>query len=216
MFPFAKLLRTAPARIAQAAAEALSRDAEASELGQSRRKAPISMFIFDRGRVAAAVLRDARSPSWGASSMLAGKKIMIEFSSPNTNKPLHLGHLRNNALGESLSRILKNAGAELRKVNHPNDRARPHLQVDAGLPVYGGGRTPKDEGLKGDHFVGKYYVLFNKLKEEDPRAEEKAQEMLLKWEQGDPEVLALWKTMKDWSWRVSRRRMRARGVLRSV
>ncbi len=198
MFPFAKLLRTAPARIAQAAAQALSLDSEAAGLGAVSAEGPYLNVHFNRGAVAAAVLRDALSPSWGSSSLLAGRKIMIEFSSPNTNKPLHLGHLRNNALGESLSRILKNAGAELRKVNHPNDRGVHICKSMLAYQVYGGGRTPKDEGLKGDHFVGKYYVLFNKLKEEDPQAEEKAQDMLLKWERGDPEVLALWKTMKDW------------------
>ena len=123
---------------------------------------------------------------------------MVEFSSPNTNKPLHLGHLRNDVLGESLSRILAAAGAEVRKINHPNDRGVHICKSMLAYQAYGEGRTPADEGLKGDHFVGKYYVLFNKLKEEDPAAEAKAQELLVKWEAGDPEVRSLWQKMKDW------------------
>jgi len=124
---------------------------------------------------------------------------MIEFSCPNTNKPLHLGHLRNNVLGESLSRIMKAAGAEVKKVNLINDRGIHICKSMLAYLAYGQGRTPEDEGLKSDHFVGKYYVLFNRLKEEDPFAEEKAQELLQKWEAGDPDVIALWEKMNKWA-----------------
>jgi arginyl-tRNA synthetase len=106
--------------------------------------------------------------------------------------------LRNDVLGESLSRILAAAGAEVRKINHINDRGVHICKSMLAYQAYGEGRTPADEGLKGDHFVGKYYVLFNKLKEEDPKAEEKAQELLVRWEAGDPEVRLLWQKMKDW------------------
>jgi arginyl-tRNA synthetase len=198
MFPYAKLLRTAPAQLAQALASAVTRDPDAAALGAAAAEGPYLNVRLNRAAVVRAVLRDAASPSWGSCGLLAGKKVMVEFSSPNTNKPLHLGHLRNNALGESLSRILGNAGAEVRKINHPNDRGVHICKSMLAYQAYGGGRTPADEGLKGDHFVGKYYVLFNKLKEEDPEAEAKAQGMLLAWEQGDPKVRALWQTMKDW------------------
>jgi len=198
MFPYAKLLRAAPAQVAQALASIVARDAEASSLGSAAAEGPYLNVRLNRAAVAREVLRDATSPDWGSCALLAGKKVMVEFSSPNTNKPLHLGHLRNNALGESLSRILRNAGAEVRKINHPNDRGVHICKSMLAYQAYGEGRTPADEGLKGDHFVGKYYVLFNKLKEEDPKAEEKAQDMLLAWEKGDPAVRSLWQTMKDW------------------
>jgi arginyl-tRNA synthetase len=198
MFPYAKLLRAAPAQVAQALAAIVARDPEAAALGAAAAEGPYLNVRLNRAAVAEAVLRDAASPAWGSCGLLAGKKVMIEFSSPNTNKPLHLGHLRNNALGESLSRILRRAGAEVRKINHPNDRGVHICKSMLAYQAYGGGRKPADEGLKGDHFVGKYYVLFNKLKEEDPKAEEKAQDMLLAWEKGDPAVRALWQDMKDW------------------
>jgi len=198
MFPYAKLLRAAPAQVAAALAAIVARDPEAARLGAALPEGPYLNVRLARGPEAAAVLAAAASASWGRTGSLAGKRVLVEFSSPNTNKPLHLGHLRNNVLGESLSRILGAAGAELRKVNHINDRGIHICKSMLAYERYGEGRTPAQEGLKGDHFVGKYYVLFNKLKEEDPKAEEQAQAMLLAWEQGDPAVRALWQKMKDW------------------
>jgi arginyl-tRNA synthetase len=198
MFPYAKLLRASPVQLAQALAEIIAKDPEAKALGRATAEGPYLNVRLDRASIVTAVLGESARPSWGSSSLLAGRKVMVEFSSPNTNKPLHLGHLRNDVLGESLARILAKAGAEVRKINHPNDRGAHICKSMLAYQVYGGGSTPESEGLKGDHFVGKYYVLFNKLKEEDPKAEEKAQEMLVKWEAGDPEVRSLWQRMKDW------------------
>jgi arginyl-tRNA synthetase len=198
MFPYAKLLRAAPAQVAQALAAIVARDPEAAALGRAAAEGPYLNVRLERVSVASSALKESASPSWGAASLLAGKKVMVEFSSPNTNKPLHLGHLRNDVLGESLSRILAKAGAEVRKINHINDRGVHICKSMLAYQAYGEGRTPEQEGLKGDHFVGKYYVLFNKLMEEDPKAEEKAQELLLRWENKDPEVRALWQKMKDW------------------
>jgi arginyl-tRNA synthetase len=198
MFPYAKLLRAAPAQVAQALALIIARDPEAASLGAAFAEGPYLNVRLSRAPVVAAILEAAASASWGRGSALDGKKVMVEFSSPNTNKPLHLGHLRNDVLGESLSRILAAAGAEVRKINHINDRGVHICKSMLAYQAYGGARTPTDEGLKGDHFVGKYYVLFNKLKEEDPEAEAKAQDLLVRWEAGDPEVRALWQRMKDW------------------
>jgi arginyl-tRNA synthetase len=198
MFPYAKLLRAAPAQVAQALAAIVARDPEAAALGRAAAEGPYLNVRLERVSVASSALKESASPSWGAASLLAGKKVMVEFSSPNTNKPLHLGHLRNDVLGESLSRILAKAGADVRKINHINDRGVHICKSMLAYQAYGEGRTPEQEGLKGDHFVGKYYVLFNKLMEEDPKAEEKAQELLLRWENKDPEVRALWQKMKDW------------------
>jgi arginyl-tRNA synthetase len=198
MFPYAKILRAAPAQLASALAAMIARDPENAALGTASAEGPYLNVRLSRVSTTAAALREAASPDWGKGSALSGRKVMVEFSSPNTNKPLHLGHLRNDVLGESLSRILAAAGAEVRKINHPNDRGAHICKSMLAYKAYGEGRTPEDEGLKGDHFVGKYYVLFNKLKEEDPDAERKAQDMLLEWEAGDPELRALWRLMRDW------------------
>jgi len=198
MFPYAKLLRAAPAQLAAALAASIARDPGTAALGSASAEGPYLNIRLRRDAIAAEALKEAASPGWGKGSLFAGKKVMVEFSSPNTNKPLHLGHLRNDVLGESLSRILAAAGAEVRKINHPNDRGAHICKSMLAYRAYGGGRTPADEGLKGDHFVGKYYVLFNKLKEEDPAAEGKAQELLVRWEAGDPEVRALWRQMRAW------------------
>lgn len=144
-----------------------------------------------------------------------GKKVMIEYSSPNTNKPLHLGHLRNNFLGFSVAEILKANGYDVKKVNLVNDRGIHICKSMLAYQKYGKGETPDSSGLKGDHLIGKYYVKFDKiykkhikelveagLDEEVAKKEapiiKKAQEMLKKWEAGDPEVIALWKKLNGW------------------
>ena len=146
---------------------------------------------------------------------LNGKKVMVEYSSPNTNKPLHLGHIRNNLLGFSVAEILAAAGYEVVKTNLVNDRGIHICKSMLAWQKFGNGETPNSSGLKGDHLVGKYYVLFDKEYKKQIEAliaagnsEEEskknapliveAQEMLLKWEAGDPDVISLWKTMNSW------------------
>ncbi len=124
---------------------------------------------------------------------------VIEYPSPNTNKPLHLGHLRNIALGMSLTRMLQAAGQTVYQVNLNNDRGIAMSKVMVAYQHLGEGRTPRDEGLKGDAFVGKYYVLYEKHKEAHPEWEEEAYELLRKWEAGDPSVRALWRKLRDWA-----------------
>lgn len=155
-----------------------------------------------------------QSPSFGFAPS-NGKKVMVEYSSPNANKPLHLGHLRNNFLGYSVSKILSAAGYDVRKVNLVNDRGIHICKSMLAYQLFGNGETPESAGLKGDHLVGKYYVLFDKeykkqieelqnqgLSEDDAKKKApviiQAQEMLLKWEQNDPETIALWKKMNGW------------------
>jgi arginyl-tRNA synthetase len=167
--------------------------------GKAKAIGPYLNIFLDRTDVATEILKRGESKNWNAYLPLAGRKVMVEFSCPNTNKPLHLGHLRNNVLGESLSRIMAAAGADVRKVNLINDRGIHICKSMLAYQLYGEGRSPEDEGLKSDHFVGKYYVLFNKLKAEDPKAEEKAQDLLRRWEAGDREVLSLWKKMNAWA-----------------
>jgi arginyl-tRNA synthetase len=146
---------------------------------------------------------------------LNGKKIMVEYSSPNTNKPLHLGHLRNNFLGRSIAEILKANGYDVFKTCIVNDRGIHICKSMIAWNRYGNQATPDSTGTKGDHFVGDYYVKFNdayKLEVEqliaegmDKAAAEKeapimkeAQQMLLDWENGKPEVIELWKKMNQW------------------
>ncbi len=144
-----------------------------------------------------------------------GKRLMVEYSSPNTNKPLHLGHVRNNLLGYSVAEILKAYGYDVIKANLVNDRGIHICKSMLAWQKFGEGETPASTGMKGDHLVGKYYVVFDKaykqeidtLKAEGQTEEEakknaplikEAQAMLLKWEAGDEEVINLWKTMNAW------------------
>ena len=143
------------------------------------------------------------------------KKVMIEYSSPNTNKPLHLGHIRNNLLGYSVAQILKANGHEVIKVNLVNDRGIHICKSMLAWLRFGEGETPESTGIKGDHLVGKYYVKFDQeykkeieaLVAEGMDADEakkqaplllEAQEMLRKWEAGEEETVALWRKMNDW------------------
>lgn len=144
-----------------------------------------------------------------------GRTIMVEFSSPNTNKPLHLGHIRNNLLGSSVANLLAANGHKVIKVNLVNDRGIHICKSMLAWKLTGNGRTPQSTGIKGDHLVGDYYVAFNNLykaqvdemvasgvsKEEAEKNApvlKEAQDMLFKWENGDKEVVSLWETMNSW------------------
>jgi arginyl-tRNA synthetase len=144
-----------------------------------------------------------------------GQKVMVEYSSPNTNKPLHLGHVRNNLLGYSVAEILLANGYEVTKVNLVNDRGIHICKSMLAWQLFGNGETPESSQLKGDHLVGKYYVIFDKeykkqiealidkgLTEDEAKKNapiiKEAQEMLLKWEAGDKEVIKLWSMMNGW------------------
>ena len=157
-------------------------------------------------------IRDTES--WG-NAPKNGRKVMVEYSSPNTNKPLHLGHIRNNLLGWSVSRILEAAGTEVVMANLVNDRGIHICKSMVAWLRYGNGATPDSTGQKGDHFVGDYYVRYDKayrdevkaleakgLSEDDAKKQApillEAQELLRKWEAGDQETRALWATMNAW------------------
>ncbi len=144
-----------------------------------------------------------------------GKKVMVEYSSPNTNKPLHLGHVRNNLLGYSVAQILAAAGYNVVKTNLVNDRGIHICKSMLAWQKWGNGETPESTGEKGDHLVGKYYVIFDKeykkqiedlklagQKEDEAKKNaplmKEAQEMLLQWEAGDDAVIDLWQKMNSW------------------
>lgn len=127
-----------------------------------------------------------------------GKTIMVEFSSPNTNKPLHLGHVRNNLLGSSVSDILKAAGNNVIKATLVNDRGVHICKSMYAWQKRFNGATPESTGKKGDHLVGDCYVEYAKMEKEDPSVLDDVHKMLVDWENGDSQVRALWKMMNEW------------------
>ena len=127
-----------------------------------------------------------------------GRRVMVEFSSPNTNKPLHLGHIRNNLLGSSVSDLLKAAGDEVIKATLVNDRGVHICKSMYAWQQRFDGATPESTGKKGDHLVGDCYVEFARMEKEDPSVMDKVHEMLVQWEEGDPAVRGLWEMMNSW------------------
>ncbi len=212
MFAFAKALRMAPPQIAAGVAAKITD----KSLGEFLAVGPYVNVKLDKSGAAAPILKAVKEQGDNYGSFnsegkkpLEGRRVMIEFSSPNTNKPLHLGHVRNDALGESVSRILKAAGADVYKVDLINNRG---VHICKSMLAYkmfheAKGDTPESLGMKGDHFVGQCYVEFDKyLKGEKdkpetahPEANQMAEDMLIKWEAGDPEVHALWEKMNGWT-----------------
>jgi arginyl-tRNA synthetase len=196
-FPLARPLRRSPAEIAAGIVEHLQpddviRSARAAGPYVNLRLSPDRLF----GTVCAEI--SAARDHYGESSGGAGKRVMVEYLSPNTNKPLHLGHLRNGALGMAVSRILEATGHEVVKANLINDRGVHICKSMLAWKRWGNGETPESTGIKGDHFVGKWYVRFAAEAERDEGLEDEVQKMLQRWEAGDPETVRLWETMNRW------------------
>lgn len=212
MFVFAKSARMAPPQISSGVLEFIKE----CSLGKVLAVGPYINIKLDKAGAAAPILAAIakQGDSYGSFNQegkkpLEGRRVMVEYSSPNTNKPLHLGHLRNDALGESVSRILKMAGAEVYKVDLINNRG---VHICKSMLAYkwfheAKGDTPESLGMKGDHFVGQCYVEFDRwLKGEKdkpetahPEAAQQAEDMLIEWEKGNPEVRELWQKMNDWT-----------------
>ena len=161
------------------------------------------------------VLNDINQNATYGDAPQNGQSVMVEFASPNTNKPLHLGHLRNIFLGDSIAKILKTSGYEVVKTCLVNDRGIHICKSMIAYMKFGNHETPESSGLKGDHLIGKYYVAFDKvykaeiaelvatgMKEEEAEKQapilKEAQGLLLKWEQNDPEIIELWKKLNGW------------------
>ena len=214
VFPFLKASRKSP-------------EATATELGEwlVANEAAVEKFNVVKGFLNISIKSDfwidvlndvANADDFGIKPVTdESQLVMVEYSSPNTNKPLHLGHVRNNLLGYSLSLILKANGYKVVKTNIVNDRGIHICKSMLAWQKWGDGITPEKAGKKGDHLIGDFYVLFDKhykdelkaLKENglsDEEAEkqstlmQEAREMLRKWEQNDPEIRGLWKTMNEW------------------
>ncbi|MBQ2399368.1 MAG: arginine--tRNA ligase, partial [Muribaculaceae bacterium] len=214
VFPFLKASRKSP-------------EATATELGEwlVANEAAVEKFNVVKGFLNISIKSDfwidvlndvANADDFGIKPVTdESQLVMVEYSSPNTNKPLHLGHVRNNLLGYSLSLILKANGYKVVKTNIVNDRGIHICKSMLAWQKWGDGITPEKAGKKGDHLIGDFYVEFDKhykaelkaLKESglsDEEAEkqstlmQEAREMLRKWEQNDPEIRGLWKTMNEW------------------
>ena len=151
------------------------------------------------------------SPSFGELPS-TGKRIMVEFSSPNTNKPLHLGHIRNNLLGDSVSRILKACGNEVIKSTIVNDRGVHICKSMYAWEKLFDGATPESTGKKGDHLVGDCYVAYAKLEKEHPEVLDEVHKMLVLWEQNDPHVRELWSMMNGWVYKGFDETYKALGI----
>lgn len=197
MFLFAKAFKQAPNQIAAKVADILGQTPE----GNTKASGPYVNVKLNRENVCREVLSEIlqKQTDYGELTELAGHKIMVEFSSPNTNKPLHVGHLRNDAIGESVSNILMANGAEVKKVNLINDRGVHICKSMLAYKKFGNEKNPEEENLKSDHFVGKYYVAFSQWAKKEPEAEKQARDMLVAWENGDKEVIELWNRMNRWA-----------------
>ncbi len=196
-FPLSKTLRKSPAEIAKALAAAIGTDeviASAAAAGPylNFKLAPQVLFSSAIEAILAAGGR------YGDVPLGRHQRVMVEYLSPNTNKPLHLGHLRNAALGISVSRMLAATAHRVVKAILINDRGVHICKSMLAWERFGQGATPASEGLKGDHFVGKWYVRYAIESEKDPELEKNIQEMLKRWEAGDPKTLDLWKRMNQW------------------
>ena len=212
MFIFSKIFKMPPVQIASGVVGFIKN----CSLGEVLAVGPYVNIKLDKSGSALPILHaiEEQQDDYGSfmsdgTKPLAGRRVMVEFSSPNTNKPLHLGHLRNDALGESVSSILKKAGAKVFKVDLINNRG---VHICKSMLAYKlfhekNGDTPESLGIKGDHFVGQCYVEFDRyLKGEKdkpetahPEAAQMAEDMLVEWEKGNPEVRALWEKMNKWT-----------------
>jgi len=213
MFAYAKILHKGPPQIASLLAGRLV----TIDGGTAAAEGPYVNVRLDRKTTGSAIIKEILDHAVGKPETYSGSRIMVEFSSPNTNKPLHLGHLRNDIVGESISRIYAACGAEVNKVCIINDRGIHICKSMLAYKEKGGGETPESQGMKSDQFVGHWYVEFSKqlkeetediiktqgIKKDDAEAAApvlaRAQELLRLWEAGDKETVALWKLMNDWA-----------------
>lgn len=167
------------------------------EISEIKVAGPYLNFFVDKKILALNLIKEIlkENKKYGKNDSEREKKISVEFPSPNTNKPLHLGHLRNMTIGESVSRILEFSGGKIFRNSLNNDRGVHICKSMSAYEKYGDNKTPESVKKKSDHFVGDYYVLFSEKKISD----EYVQEMLRKWESGDKKILALWKRMNKWA-----------------
>ena len=178
---------------------AIGSDYPETDFADIQTKGPYVNFFVNRGSLARQVVWDVitRKKNFGKNNLGSKERTMVEFCSPNTNKPLHVGHLRNMSIGESISRILEFNGEKVIRAELNNDRGLHICKSMLAYQKWGDEATPEEKHEKPDHFVGDFYVMFEKKKTK--KLEEEAQEMLRKWEAGDKRTLMLWKLMTGWA-----------------
>jgi len=196
-FPLAKELKKAPQIIAKELSEKIK---PKGNIERIEANGPYLNFFMKKENIAEDTLKKIlkEKEDYGRKKK-NNKTILIEYPGPNTNKPLHLGHVRNMAIGYSFSRILEAQGNKAITVNVNNDRGIHICKSMLAYKKWGKDDNPEKSKMKPDFLVGKYYVMFAKHAEKDPKLEEEAQTMLEKWEQGDKETIALWKKMNKWA-----------------
>jgi arginyl-tRNA synthetase len=180
-------------------AEQLSKKIDSRFLEKVEAKGPYLNFFVAKESLSASVLGEILSEKIFKTQFRNKEKIMVEYSGPNTNKPLHLGHLRNNSLGLAISNLLETTGFEVIKANLINDRGVHICKSMAAYKYLAPERNPEKEKIKPDHFIGEMYVLYSEELKKNPAFEQKATELLKKWEEGDKETIALWKKMNEWA-----------------
>lgn len=193
-FSLAKAMKKTPQAVAGGLASTWK---PAGTVKEIRAEGPYVNFYADWAKLAESVIADAVKEGYGRGANK--KKYIVEFSGPNTNKPLHVGHLRNDSIGMAISGILEFSGNEVLRSNIINDRGMHICKSMLAYRKWGNGKTPESENKKPDHFVGDFYVLFEKKSKEEPALAEEIQAMLVAWEKGDPAVRALWKKMNAWA-----------------
>ena len=196
-FPLARQFRSSPADIAKKLAENILTDDVLQKATATGPYLNLTLFpgiLF--GDVCSEIF--AADSSYGKSLTGRNKRVMVEYLSPNTNKPLHLGHLRNGALGMSVAKLYETTGHWVVKANLINDRGVHICKSMLAWQRWGDGSTPESVGKKGDHFVGEWYVRFAREADSDADLENQVQKMLQQWESGNSETVGLWKTMNSW------------------
>ncbi len=193
-FVIAKTQKKNPVEVAHD----LSKLLKADFIERVESKGPYLNFFISKSILSSSALEGIFSGK-SLETKLGSGKVMVEYSSPNTNKPLHIGHLRNNSLGLAIANLMEAAGHKVIKANLVNDRGVHICKSMLAYKLFANGKDPVKEGKKSDHFVGDMYVLFSQKAKEDPTLEDKAQEMLVAWEKGDKETIALWKKMNKWA-----------------
>ncbi len=198
-FSLAKIFKDSPQKIAVNLRKNISELPEG--ISDIQTQGPYINFFVDRKILALKLIDRILKEKDGYGKIISEKKItsMVEFPSPNTNKPLHLGHLRNMTIGESVSRILEFNGEKVVRANLNNDRGIHICKSMAAYKFYGKNKTPKSQKKKPDHFVGDFYVMFNSKSKTNEKLEVESHRMLQLWESGDKDVLSLWKKMNSWA-----------------
>ncbi|ACH94826.1 arginine--tRNA ligase [Borrelia recurrentis] len=196
IFEFSKILKLSIPVITQEIIKQIGNEYKTKSMG------PYLNIKFNRKEYIQNTIKkvNKEKENYGANNSLQNKKTIIEFSSPNTNKPLHVGHLRNDIIGESLSRILKASGSKVTKINLINDRGTHICKSMLAYKKFGNNITPEIAQKKGDHLIGDFYVKYNEYASQNSEiAENEIQQLLYQWEQGDEKTVQLWTKLNKWA-----------------